>query len=313
MAFSRTALVALAAILASTAAAQQGAIPEDLAWKILELGRTIDPPKTAALYAPMQPKEPYQGVKTEREVKYGPADRHLLDVFTPETASPARPVLIFIHGGAFIAGNKRAPGSPFYDNVMLWAVSNGFVGVNATYRLAPQSPYPAGAEDLAAVVAWVAGKIGERGGDPARIYLMGHSAGAVHVANYVSHPEFYKVRDGGLAGAVMISGIYDLTASPLGDPEIAYFGSDPSRYAERSSLQGLLTTNIQLMIAAAELDPPRFVEQFELLKQAACKRPSGCAHATMLPQHSHMSEMYSINTADGRLTDEIRDFVKTGK
>ena len=121
---------------------------------------------------------------------------------------------------------------------MLWAVNNGFVGVNATYRLAPQSPYPAGAEDLAAIVAWVADKIGERGGDPARVYLMGHSAGAVHVANYVSHPEFYKVKDGGLAGAVMLSGIYDLTASPLGDAEIAYFGSDPSRYAERSSLAG---------------------------------------------------------------------------
>ena len=67
------------------------------------------------------------------------------------------------------------------------------------------------------------------------------------------------------------------------------------------------------MIAAAELDPPRFVEQFELLKQAACKRPAGCAHATMLPQHSHMSEMYSINTGETRLTDEILDFVKTGK
>jgi hypothetical protein len=78
---------------------------------------------------------------------------------------------------------------------------------------------------------------------------MGHSAGAVHVANYVSHPEFYKITDGGLAGAVMVSGIYDLNVSPLGDPEIAYFGSDPSRYAERSSLQGLLTTKIPLMIA----------------------------------------------------------------
>jgi acetyl esterase/lipase len=313
MTLVKSALTILATLLASTAAAQQSPMSEDLAWKLLELGRTIDPPKTAALFAPMQPKEPYQGVKTEREVKYGPAERHLLDVFTPETASPARPVLIFIHGGGFLAGNKRAPGSPFYDNVMLWAVNNGFVGVNATYRLAPQSPYPAGAEDLGAVVAWVASKIGERGGDPARIYLMGHSAGAVHVANYVSHPEFYKVRDGGLAGAVMVSGIYDLTASPLGDPEIAYFGSDPSRYAERSSLQGLLAAKIPLMIAAAELDPPRFVEQFELLKQAACKQPGGCAHATMLPQHSHMSEIYSINTTETRLTDEILDFVKTGK
>ena len=187
MAFSRAALLAaIAALIASTAAAQQAPMSEDLAWKLLELGRTIDPPKTAALFAPMQPMEPYQGVKTEREVKYGPAERHLLDVFTPEMAAPARPVLIFIHGGGFLAGNKRAPGSPFYDNVMLWAVNNGFVGVNATYRLAPQSPYPAGAEDLGAVVAWVASKIGERGGDPARIYLMGHSAGAVHVANFMS-------------------------------------------------------------------------------------------------------------------------------
>ena len=313
MAFSRMALAAIAVLLTSAASAQPVPMSEDLVWKLLELGRVIDPPKTAALFAPMQQKEPYQGVKTEREVKYGPGDRHLLDVFTPETGSSARPVLIFIHGGGFVAGNKRAPGSPFYDNVMLWAVKNGFVGVNATYRLAPQSPYPAGAEDLAAVVAWVAGKIGERGGDPARIYLMGHSAGAVHVANYVSHPEFYKVKDGGLAGALMLSGIYDLTASPLGDAEITYFGSDPSRYAERSSLEGLLTTKIPLMISAAELDPPRFVEQFNLLKQATCKRPNGCARATMLPQHSHMSEVYSINALDTPLTDEILAFVKSGK
>ncbi len=307
------AVVVTAMLIAGIASAQQPPMSEDLAWKLLEIGRVVDLPKTAALYAPMQQKEPYPDVKTEREVKYGPADRHLLDVFTPEATSSPRPVLIYIHGGGFVAGNKRTPGSPFYDNIMLWAVKSGFVGVNATYRLAPQLPYPAGAEDLAAVVAWVAGKIGTRGGDPGRIYLVGQSAGAVHVANYVSHPEFYKVRDGGLAGAVMVSGIYDLTASPVGDAEISYFGSDPSRYAERSSLKGLLATKIPLMITAAELDPPRFVEQFELLKQATCKRASGCARTFMLPQHSHMSEVYSINTEDTRLTDEILEFVKTGK
>jgi triacylglycerol lipase len=307
------ALAALAALIATAASAQQAPMSEDIAWKLLELGRVIDPPKTAALFAPLQQKEPYQGVKTERDVKYGPADRHLLDVFTPETGAPGRPVLIFIHGGGFIAGNKRSPGSPFYDNIMLWAARSGIVGVNATYRLAPQSPYPAGAEDIAAAVAWVAAKIGERGGDPARIYLMGHSAGAIHVANYVSHPEFHKVPGGGLAGAVMVSGLYEMGASPLGDGEIAYFGSDPSRYAERSSLQGLLAAKTPLMIAAAELDPPRFVEQFNLLKQASCKGANGCARATMLPQHSHMSEVYAINAADSPLTNEILEFVKTGK
>lgn len=313
MALMRSALAAIAAMWIGSAGAQQTPMPEDIAWKLLEIGRVIDVPKTAALYAPLQQKEPYAGVKTERDVKYGPADRNLLDVFTPETGSSARPVLIFIHGGGFVAGNKRNPGSPFYDNIMLWAVKNGFVGVNATYRLAPQFVWPAGPEDLAVVVQWVSEKIAERGGDPARIFLMGQSAGAIHVAGYVSHPEFHKVKGGGLAGAVMVSGLYDLAASPAGDAEIAYFGSDPSRYAERSSLQGLLATKIPVMVSAAELDPPRFVEQYELIKQASCKRANGCARTYMLPQHSHISEVYAINTADTRLTDEILEFVKSGK
>lgn len=312
MARLKSALAVVMAIFAGAAWAE-GPMPEDIAWKLLELGRVIDPPKTAALYAPLQQKEPYPGVKTERDIKYGPADRNLLDVFMPETVSSPRPVLIFVHGGGFAGGNKRNPGSPFYDNIMLWAVKNGLVGVNMTYRLAPQATWPAGAEDIASVVRWISENIARHGGDPARVFLMGHSAGAVHVASYVSHPEFHKVNGGGLAGAIMVSGIYQLAAESAGDPERAYFGSDPASYAERSSFAGLLTTNMPLMISAAELDPPAFQQQFALLKEAACKRVSGCAHAYMLPQHSHMSEVYSINTADTRLTDQILDFVKTGK
>jgi triacylglycerol lipase len=313
MAGLKWSLAVVATLSACGAMAQETPMPEDLAWKLLELGRVIDPPKTAALYAPLQAKEPYAGVKVERDVKYGPAERNLLDVFTPETGTAARPVLVFVHGGGFVAGNKRPPNSPFYDNVMLWAAKNGFVGVNTTYRLAPASPWPAGAEDLAATVQWVTENIGPRGGDPRRIYLMGHSAGAVHVAGYVSHPELHKVKGGGLAGAIMVSGLFDLTASPVGDAELAYFGSDPSRYAERSSLKGLAESRIPLMFSAAELDPPRFVEQFELAKQATCKGANGCARTYMLPQHSHMSEVYAINTADTRLTDQILEFVKAGK
>ncbi|HEV3498908.1 MAG TPA: alpha/beta hydrolase [Bradyrhizobium sp.] len=314
MALPKSGLAVVVAMFMSAAWAEGSPMPEDIVWKLLELGRVIDPPKTAPLYAPLQEKEPYQSVKIERDVKYGPADRNLLDIFIPDTASSARPVLIYVHGGGFVAGNKRGPnGSPFYDNIMLWAVKNGFVGVNVTYRLAPLAVWPAGAEDLATAVQWVSEKIGERGGDPARVNLMGHSAGAVHVASYVSHPEFHKVKGSGLSGAIMISGIYDPTATPLANPEHPYFGTDPARYPEQSSLQGLLKTKIPLMIISAELDPPGFEKQFDLLKQATCKGASGCARAFMLPQHSHMSEVYSINTADTRLTDQILDFVKTGK
>jgi acetyl esterase/lipase len=313
MTLLKSALALAAMMVASAAWSQQSPMPEEIAWKLLELGRVIDLPKTAQLYAPLQQKEPYAGVKIERDVKYGTAGRNLLDVFMPEVATSPRPVLVFVHGGGFVAGNKRTGDSPFYDNIMLWAVSNGFIGVNTTYRLAPQSPWPAAAEDLGAAVKWTADNVASRGGDPKRIFLMGHSAGAVHVATYVSHPEFQKVGDGGLAGAILVSGIYELNGEDVGDPEKAYFGADTSLYAARSSLQGLQTTKLPLMIASAELDPPRFVQQFELLKEAACKGAHGCPRALMLAQHSHMSEVYSINTPDTRLTDAILEFVNTGK
>ena len=67
MALTRSALTIVAAMFASAAWAQQSPMSEDIAWKLLELGRVIDPPKTVELYAPLQEKEPYQGVKVERE------------------------------------------------------------------------------------------------------------------------------------------------------------------------------------------------------------------------------------------------------
>ena len=175
---------------AVTAAAGQSAMPADIVWKPIEIRNVVDVPKTADLYATLQEKEPYPGIKVERDIKYGPAERNLLDVFTPEIDSSARPVLIFIHGGAFVTGDKHSTGSPFYDNIALWAARHGFIGVTLIYRLAPQSPWPAGAEDIALAVNWVADNIGSRGGDGSRIYLLGHSAGPAHVASYVSHPEF---------------------------------------------------------------------------------------------------------------------------
>ena len=231
----------------------------------------------------------------------------------PETPSPPRPVLIFVHGGAFVAGNKHDPGSPFYDNIMLWAVKNGFVGVNITYRLAPQAMWPAGAEDLASAVQWVSDKIAARGGDPARLYLMGHSAGAVHVASYVSHPDFQKVKGGGLAGAILVSGVYDLTVGEAGGPEKSYFGADPVHYAERSSLRGLGENENPADDYVSRTGPARFrdaIRPAEGSRLRGAQRLPARDHAA---QHSHMSEVYSINTADTRLTDQILDFVKTGK
>jgi triacylglycerol lipase len=220
---------------------------------------------------------------------------------------------MFVHGGGFIRGNKRPPGSPFYDNVMLWAARNGMVGVNVEYRLAPQFKWPSGAEDLGMAVRWVADNITAHGGDPNRVFLMGHSAGATHVATYVAHPQFHGPRGSGLAGAMFSSGAYDLTKLEEGEGRNAYFGSDRTLYGERSALPGLLKTTIPFMVNAAELDPPWMVGQLNKLKAANCASPRGCVRSIVLPKHSHMSEAYAIGTADVQLTSQLLEFMKTGK
>jgi len=192
--FAAAALIAAAGIATAgmmLPTAAQAQMPPDIAAKIAALGRVVDPENTGKIYTPLQEKEPYAGIKVSRDVKYGPDARNIVDVFTPETGAAGRPVLMFVHGGGMIRGIKHAPGSAFYDNIMVFAERHGMVGVNVEYRLAPQFPWPAGNEDLSAAVHFVADHAASYGADPNRIYLMGHSAGATHVASYVSHPEFF--------------------------------------------------------------------------------------------------------------------------
>jgi triacylglycerol lipase len=288
-------------------------MPPEVEQKLAALGAVINPPETAKLYTALQETEPYQGIKVTRDLKYGGDERHALDVFAPEQPSAApRAVLIYVHGGAFIGGSKRAPGSPFFDNIMLFAARNGFIGVNATYRLAPQHQWPAGAEDVAAAVRWVAANIAAHGGDPARVFLMGHSAGAVHAATYIANAKFHGSRGIGLAGAILVSGLYDFAKFPAGAPEKAYFGDDEAKRAEASTLALLPETRIRLLVVYGELDPAQFIEQSKLMGEALCKA-NRCSSLLALPKHSHMSEVYAINTKDRSLSDEIAAFVKGGK
>src|ERR1700694_3614146 len=137
---ARIALVALAGAGLAALAVPTGAqaqMPPDIAEKIAALGRVVDPENTGKLYAPLQEKEPYAGIKVSRDVNYGPDARNVVDIFTPETGAAGRPVLMFVHGGGMIRGTQHAPGSAFYDNIMVFAARHGMVGD----RLAPQSPW----------------------------------------------------------------------------------------------------------------------------------------------------------------------------
>jgi len=295
-------------IAIAAAGVAQAQVPPDIAKTLVAIGRGVCVPETAKVYRPLHPNPPYKGVAIARDISFGPDPKDVLDVFSPEKGGGSRPVLIYVSGGA---GNKLQGGpngDVFYDNVMLWAVKNGMVGVNMTYRLAPQHPWPAAQQDIGAALSWVRREIAARGGDPQRVILMGHSAGATHVAEYVAHPEFHAGPRGGIAGAVMVSGVFDTTTAEINPPLQAYFGKDASLYAQRSALPGMLKSGLPMLLAYAELDPRDFQRQGEQVHAALCQA-GNCPPLLKLTDHSHMSEVYSINTSDASLTDALRAFV----
>lgn len=290
--------------------AQPGSMPPDIAARLAGIGRVIEVAQTNAIYAPLHPTEAYAGVTVMRDVAYGAHARHRLDIFAPDRIGGARAVLLFVHGGAYVRGDKHTPGGPFFDNIALWAVRHGMIGVTMNYRLAPQATWPSGAQDVGAAIAWLRANIGDHGGDASRLFALGSSAGANHVATYIAFPDLHQAGGVGLAGAILQSGspfdtnVFDMT------PYTDYFGADPARYPAQSPTPGLLKTPVPLMLVWAGLEPPG-IERESVNLDAALRRTHRPVTTLVLKTHSHISAMNAIGTADTELTDQMLAFVKS--
>ena len=267
---------------------------------------------TQSLFAPLHAGAPPPGVKLQRDLAYGSDPRHRLDVFAPaEATATSRPLLVYVHGGGFVRGDKHVQGTPFNDNIGLWACRHGMVGVTINYRLSPQHVWPAGAQDVAAATTWIAANAASLGGDRGRIILFGHSAGAVHVASFIAHREFHGPEGPGIAGAVLGSGIYDLTGT-VGDAERMYFGATPELLAARSSAPGLLESETPLMVFLSELDPLMFERQAVDLLSRFLERHQWLPRFVSLTGDSHLSPVMHLGYDPGdRLGPEIFDFIQS--
>jgi acetyl esterase/lipase len=136
---------------------------------------------------------PQEDLRIERDIAYGPHARQRLDVYAPQPDAMAQaraaagadstPVLIFVHGGAFTDGEKDRT-EQIYSNVPRWFARQGVLAINMEYRNAPDSPYPAGSEDVGLVVAWARAQAARWGADPQRVFIMGQSAGGAHTGSY---------------------------------------------------------------------------------------------------------------------------------
>ncbi len=328
---------------AFAAGALPAQVPPDIATKLIAIGRGVCVPETAELYAPLQPKPPYAGVKFTRDVSFGPDAKNVLDVAEPETGGGSRPVLVYLSGGA---GNKQQGGpngDAFYDNIMVWAVKNGMVGVNMQRRSGEAWDDPA--KDASLVVQWVNKNIAQHKGNPNRVFAWSQSAGNIPLGTYVAHSEFWGTEGLGLKGVIFMSppafDILPVTPPPVQGAAFAPCGSpkggppaspagrgggpggrgfggargtppDPATQLARSNLPGLTGSKIPLMISVAELDPPNIIGFAGTLRDELKKANRDVTYVEY-KDHSHISEVMSPDTADESVTGPILKWMKSVK
>ncbi|WP_122210489.1 alpha/beta hydrolase [Pseudomonas viridiflava] len=159
---------------------------------------------------------PASGVHETPNVVYGPEPRNRLDIYTPKSRPEKAPVVVFFYGGSWNQGERAN-----YAFVGRALAERGIVTVVADYRLYPQVRYPEFLKDSAKAVAWTRAHIKTYGGDPDRLYVMGHSAGAYNAAMLALDPRWLAkegMSNNTLRGWIGLAGPYDFL--PIKDPEV---------------------------------------------------------------------------------------------
>ena len=211
-----------------------------------------DAPRIPRSYIALPFRFKRPGTRRVRNVVYGHASgRDLkLDVYLPDKEGRGRPVVMQIHGGGWVIGDKKEQGLPLLGHL----AANGWVGFNVNYRLSPVAAFPDHLIDLKRALVWIKEHAHEYGGDPDFVAVTGGSAGGhltammALTANDPRYQPGFEDADTTVQAAVPFYGIYDFTNRLETHPKEfvdwfigpvvlqASFEREPERFAEASPI-----------------------------------------------------------------------------
>lgn len=229
-------------------------------------------------------------------VSLGDHDKQALDLYHPNVG-PAGPVLAFLYGGGFRVGDITSVGyhaRPYLEAGALFAC----IG----YRLAPDARFPDCADDVEAGLQWLHDHVAEHGGDPDRIYLSGHSAGAMLAAQVTLRPRHQDPADL-VKGAVLISGMYDFTQHP---DEIV--NRDSERYVPVLT-DALERVPEHTILVAGDHDFPTVIPAAQAM-EAALRARGGSVETFVEPDADHFQANRSFIVAEGDVCRATRQMMK---
>lgn len=271
--------------------------------------------QVVAAYTPLLAAADRRGISVHAGLAYGAHPRQRLDIYR-SAATPARgaPVAVFVHGGAFMRGNMNS-NAEIYGNVTRYISRHGYLAVNLEYRLAPEAPFPGGADDVAHALDWLRAHAGAHGGNPEHIVLIGHSAGGAHAASYaldIGGAGAGKHAGHGLSGLVLVSARLRADAradNPNAAGVRAYWGGDESLYEQRSPVTHAARLDLPTLVAVAEYENPHLDAYGAEFFQSALQAGAKGLRFLQVPGHNHTSIVAHLDTADLSFGPALIDFL----
>jgi arylformamidase len=200
-------------------------------------------------------------ISRAKTVSYGPAAAQVMDIY-PQSPSAKAPVILMVHGGGWRRGSRQSEG--VVDNKLKHFGGKGYVFISIDYRMVPEADPFVQAQDVARAIAYVQANIGQYGGDPDNIIIMGHSAGG-HLVALISADPSIATGQGAKPwrGTVVLdAGALDTVANLSKTPHAKLydtaFGSDPTFWAKVSPMERLTPQALAtLLICSTErIDKP---------------------------------------------------------
>lgn len=242
-------------------------------------------------------------------------DKDVLDIYMPEGAKNV-PVLVFFHGGALLQGKKEAG-----KEIGRKLAASGIGLISANYRLSPEFQHPDHVNDAAAATRWVLQNIASYGGDPTKVYVSVHSAGAYLAALLAVDPQYLKTNEvllPKIKGSILISAF--LYVEETAKDRIAtnpifksIWGEDPQKWAKASVSGHLGPNKSPMLLIYADGDAPWRKAQNKQF--VVSLNASGNKNITLkeVPNRTHRTLISAILEPDDQIVNAIHEFVSTNK
>ena len=232
------------------------------------------------------------GLTVSSDLHYGPDPRNLLDIYQPAAAqlvkSERAPMLLFIHGGSWTNGDKNE-----YKFVGESFAREGYVTAVMSYRLAPVHRYPEYVQDGAQALKFMRDHAAEYGGDPDRLYVMGHSAGAFNAVELVDNARWLQeagVPISAVKAVVGIAGPYSYDYRTLPSANAFPVGSNPADVMPSYHVRKDAPPHLLLVAENDTVVEPANGEKME----AALKAAGISVTKTVLPGLNHYTIVGSL-------------------